>query len=109
MDGQTYDLEFVRGECVPKRCPVETVLKQGRCIAISATASAPATEATTNSASKEAKKPADDGDERHHVCAHGMVHTHAGCVSARRRSSAGIGNVPAELQRYYHSFALPGN
>jgi hypothetical protein len=31
MDGQTYDLEFRNGKCVPKRCPVDTVFRGGKC------------------------------------------------------------------------------
>jgi hypothetical protein len=33
MSGETYALELLGGQCVPKRCPVETYLKEGQCVA----------------------------------------------------------------------------
>lgn len=33
MSGETYALELVGGKCIPKRCPVDTYLKAGRCVA----------------------------------------------------------------------------
>jgi hypothetical protein len=33
MSGETYALEFLSGKCVPKRCPLETYLKEGKCVA----------------------------------------------------------------------------
>lgn len=33
MSGETYALEWVGGQCVPKRCPVDTYLKAGACVA----------------------------------------------------------------------------
>jgi hypothetical protein len=33
MSGETYALELVGGKCVPKRCPVDTYLKAGQCVA----------------------------------------------------------------------------
>ena len=33
MSGETYALELVGGKCVPKRCPVDTYLRAGRCVA----------------------------------------------------------------------------
>jgi hypothetical protein len=32
MSGETYALELVGGKCVPKRCPLYTYLKEGKCI-----------------------------------------------------------------------------
>jgi hypothetical protein len=32
MSGETYGLELVGGKCVPKRCPLYTYLKGGKCI-----------------------------------------------------------------------------
>ena len=33
MSGETYALELLSGKCVPKRCPVDTYLKAGQCVA----------------------------------------------------------------------------
>ena len=33
MSGETYALEFLGGQCVPKRCPLYSYLKDGKCIA----------------------------------------------------------------------------
>ena len=33
MSGETYALEFLGGKCVPKRCPVDTYLNDGKCVA----------------------------------------------------------------------------
>jgi hypothetical protein len=33
MSGETYALELLGGKCVPKRCPVDTFLKEGKCVA----------------------------------------------------------------------------
>lgn len=33
MSGETYALEFLGGKCVPKRCPDQTFLKEGKCVA----------------------------------------------------------------------------
>ena len=33
MSGETYALELLAGKCVPKRCPLETYLKDGKCVA----------------------------------------------------------------------------
>ena len=33
MSGETYALELVGGKCVPKRCPAETYLRDGQCVA----------------------------------------------------------------------------
>jgi hypothetical protein len=104
MSGETYGLEYLNGKCVPKRCPEQTVLKGGKCLAMSATAAAPEPEATKPAASDEA----DEEDEHRHHCGHGMVHTRAGCVVARRPYPAAIGAIPPGLQRYYRNYQLPG-
>jgi len=104
MSGETYGLEYVNGKCVPKRCPEQTVLKSGRCLAISTTAAAPEPAATRPAPAKEA----DEEDEHHRRCGKGMVHTHAGCVPARHRYPVGLGDIPSDLQRYYRNYA-PGN
>lgn len=79
MDGLTYDLELRNSKCVPKRCPVETVLEGGKCIASSAAAATPP-EVKTNATSPE-KPPAEGADHRHD-CPRGTLRTHAGCVTA---------------------------
>jgi hypothetical protein len=33
MSGEAYALELLGGKCVPKRCPVDTYLKAGQCVA----------------------------------------------------------------------------
>lgn len=104
MSGETYGLEYVNGKCVPKRCPEQTVLKGGKCLAISTTAAAPEPEATEPAAPKEA----DERDEHRHHCGKGMVHTHSGCVPARHRYPVGIGAIPPDLQRYYRNYQMPG-
>ena len=37
MSGEPYALEFLTGKCVPKRCPDQTYLKEGKCVASSDT------------------------------------------------------------------------
>ena len=34
MSGETYLLEYSRGKCVPKRCPVQTQWRGGKCVAL---------------------------------------------------------------------------
>jgi hypothetical protein len=97
MSGETYALEFVKGKCVPKRCPEQTMQKGSKCVAISSTAAAP--EPGTKPA--PAADTADAEESRHH-CGHGMIRTHAGCVPARRSG------MPTELRRYYRSYQMPG-
>ena len=104
MSGETYGLEYVNGKCVPKRCPEQTILKSGKCIALSSTAAAPEPQPTRVAAPKQA----DEEDEHRHHCGHGMVHTHSGCVSARRHYPVGIGAIPPDLQRYYRNYQTPG-
>jgi hypothetical protein len=45
MSGETYLLEYINGKCVPKRCPVQTQWRDGRCVAQSAISTEPALEA----------------------------------------------------------------
>jgi hypothetical protein len=101
MSGEIYGLEFINGKCVPKRCPEQTLLKGGKCLAISTTAAAPEPETT---AAPEPPKKADEEDAHSHHCGRGMVHTHSGCVPAGRSNRIGIGAVPPELQRYYRNY-----
>jgi hypothetical protein len=94
MSGDVYLLEFVKGKCIPKRCPVQTVLKDGKCLTTSEVTPAPEPELTgklppakqAKTEDKDAPKDSDEDDHRHH-CGHGLVRNHAGdCVAARRRA-----------------------
>jgi hypothetical protein len=102
MSGETYLLEYASGKCVPKRCPVETLLKDGKCVAMSATSPSPAPEEKNKLAAP--KEASEEGEHRHH-CGHGMVRTHAGCVPARRRFPVIYGNG---IGRYYRMDQFPG-
>jgi len=103
MSGETYLLEYTGGKCVPKRCPVETLLKDGKCIATSAASPSPAPEERGTPA---AAKEASEAEEHHHRCRHGMVRTRAGCVAAWRRPPVIYGNG---FGRYYRTYQLPGS
>jgi hypothetical protein len=70
MSGQVYDLEFAKGQCVPKRCP-----RDAPCVTAAAK---PETDASPKLSSEE---PSRD-------CGRGMVATRHGCVPARHRSHA---------------------
>ena len=98
MSGEVYLLEFVKGKCIPQRCPLQTVLRDGKCLRTSATTPASEPEATgkvTPAAPvKEAKEPAetkdsDDDDHRRH-CGRGMVRNRAGECVSRRRAPRGL-------------------
>jgi hypothetical protein len=91
MSGEVYLLEFVKGKCIPKRCPVQTVLKDGKCLTASATPEpeetgklAPVKEASKDPKDKE--KDADDDEDHRRHCGRGMVRSRSGeCVAMRRR------------------------
>ncbi|MET4384715.1 hypothetical protein ABIB73_000450 [Bradyrhizobium sp. F1.4.3] len=70
MSGQVYDLEFAKGQCVPKRCP-----RDGFC----------ATAAAKPDADVSPKLSSED---RPRDCGRGMVATRHGCMPARHRSHA---------------------
>jgi hypothetical protein len=70
MSGQVYDLEFVRGKCVPKRCP-----RDGPCV----------TAAAKPEADAAPKLPS---EEQPRDCGRGMIATRHGCMPARHRSHA---------------------
>jgi hypothetical protein len=67
MSGQVYDLEYLKGKCVPKHCP-----RDGPC-------------ATTEPVNRPSPKLSSDETERHHGCGRGMVATRSGCVAVRHR------------------------
>jgi hypothetical protein len=102
MSGEAYGLEYVNGKCLPKRCPEQTVLRDGKCLAVSTTAPEPHT--TKPAAVKEA----DEEDEDRRRCGRGMIHTHTGCVPARRRYPGGIGAIQGDLHHYYRNYEMPG-
>jgi hypothetical protein len=113
MSGEIYLLEFVKGKCIPKRCPIRTALKDGKCLATTAISPTPEPEETGKAAPvKEAKKePAEakeaDDEEHHHRCAHGMVRNRSGeCVAVRRR----VPNSAALARQYLRIYqGAPGN
>jgi hypothetical protein len=107
MSGETYLLEYASGKCVPKRCPVETLLKDGKCVATSA--ATPEPEATTKPASpRESPKEESEQAEHHRRCGHGMIHTRSGCVAPHRRLPGIYGNAAASVRQYYRMYQVPG-
>jgi hypothetical protein len=115
MSGETYLLEYTSGKCVPKRCPIETLLKDGKCVATSAATPAARPEpqaASKPDSPKESSRESfkeDSGDsERRHQCGRGMIHTRSGCVAARRRSPGIYGNAAASFRQYYRMYRVPG-
>ena len=102
MSGKTYGLEDVGGKCLPKRCPMHTVLKGDQCIAAFSTASAPETAkpAPPRQAVRKGTYP--------RRCGHGLVRTHSGCVVARRRHQGRTYDIPGELRRYYRAYGIHG-
>ena len=106
MSGETYLLEYTNGKCVPKRCPVSTQMREGKCTAVSAVAPASAPEPEPKAKPKETKN-ADEG-EHYRGCGRGMVRTHSGnCVVARRKVPVIV--APPELTQYYRNYQFPGN
>jgi len=103
MSGETYLLEYSRGKCLPMRCPVTALLRDGKC---GSTSSAePASEPESKPlppAPKEGKttrEASDDGERRRH-CGRGMVMTRSGCVPAQRR-------LNDMYRHYYRNFQFP--
>jgi hypothetical protein len=106
MSGETYLLEYTNGKCVPKRCPVSTEMRNGKCTSVSAITPASAPEPEPNAKPKETKD-ADEG-EHHHGCGRGMVRSHNGnCAVARRKMPAVT--APPGLGQYYRTYQFPGN
>jgi hypothetical protein len=127
MSGETYLLEYTNGKCVPKRCPVQTQWREGKCVALSAVSPAPEPEPKAKPApAKETPKEAtgDDDDHRPH-CGRGMVRTKNGCVAARHKlptisppalaaPSPGLAGAPPNLNsqnlsKYYRTYQNQGN
>jgi hypothetical protein len=106
MSGETYLLEYTNGKCVPKRCPVSTEMRDGKCMAVSAVAPSSAPEREPKAKPKETRD-ADEG-EYHRGCGRGMVRTHNGnCVVARRKMPPIA--APPGFTEYYRNYQFPGN
>jgi hypothetical protein len=106
MSGETYLLEYTNGKCVPKRCPVSTEMRDGKCSSVSAVTPAATPEPEPRAKPKEAKD-ADEG-EHHRGCGRGTVRTHNGdCVVARRKMPAIA--APPGLTQYYRNYQFPGS
>ena len=57
MSGETYLLEYTNGKCVPKRCPVSTEMRDGKCTSVSAVTPASAPEPEPKAKPKPQAKP----------------------------------------------------
>jgi hypothetical protein len=108
MSGETYALEFENGKCLPRRCPEQTLLRGGKCIAISSTAAAPEPEETAKPASR-AETPGEHGEEKNQHCARGMVRSRTGCVAAQHRYQTNTSGAQSDPRRYYRTYPMPGN
>jgi hypothetical protein len=105
MSGEEYALEYVNGKCVPQRCSI-AALKDGKCV--SAAAKSGNGEPEENTKPAPPKLASEDEEHRHH-CGRGMIRTHAGCVSVRRRYPGFYESGPAGLSGYYRTYRFPGN
>jgi hypothetical protein len=56
MSGETYELEFVRGKCLPKRCPVLTIAKDGKCVSDTVKSDSIEADTKTGAASPKARR-----------------------------------------------------
>ena len=111
MSGETYLLEFSNGKCLPMRCPVTALLRDGKCGATSTAEpsieperkSEPKSENKSDTkgrpAPKEARDTHDNSDEGEHRrrCGRGMVMTRSGCVPVHR-------SLNDLYRQYYRSF-----
>jgi hypothetical protein len=110
MSGETYLLEYARGKCVPKQCPVQTLLSDGKCVATSADSpvASPDLAGSDKPAPQKqaAQNPATEEPERRYRCGRGSVRTRAGCASAHRRASR-FSISAGNLRRYYYRYRYP--
>jgi hypothetical protein len=97
MDGVTYLLEYSNGKCLPMRCPV-TAMSGGKCVSTSSTEPGSEAEPGRRPAARDDRQTQDEPQARHH-CGRGMVHTRAGCVSARR-------HLPGIYRQYYRDYFM---
>jgi len=111
MSGETYLLEPVRGKCVPRQCPVQTLLRDGKCVATSADAPATSPDlaspkpAPPKEAAKETAKEGGEEAEHRYRCGRGMVPTRSGCAAAHRKHHY---SLRGSLSRYYYRMRYPG-
>jgi hypothetical protein len=105
MSGETYLLEYSRGKCLPKQCPVQTLLKDGKCVATSASSPVTSPELAGSSQAappkEAAQDPATEEPERRYRCGRGTVRTRSGCTAAHRRFSR-FSMGPGSLRRHYY-------
>jgi hypothetical protein len=113
MSGETYLLEYTNGKCLPKRCPVQTQLQNGKCVALSAVSPKPEPEAKTKPSKDASKESADEDDDHRPHCGRGMVRTKNGCVAARHKlpttTPPGLAGPPSNLNKYYRTYQNQGN
>jgi hypothetical protein len=118
MSGETYLLEYTNGKCVPKRCPVQTQWRDGRCVASSTGSPNPEPE-TKPVPSREPREGSEEPEHRR-PCGRGMIRTHSGCVVVHHRDPGTyLRNPPvvpvvpvvppSELRQLYRDHQLPGN
>jgi hypothetical protein len=114
MSGETYLLEYTNGKCVPRRCPVQTQLQNGKCIAVSAVSpnSEPEQKDKAGASRDSSKQSTEDDDDHRPHCGRGMVRTRNGCVAARRKlpvitAPPGLAGAPPNLGKYYRTYQNP--
>jgi hypothetical protein len=110
MSGETYLLEYSRGRCMPKQCPVQTLFKDGKCVATSANSPDTSPEFVGGSRPAPPKEPQEEETQNEashrYRCGRGTVRTRAGCASAHRRASR-LSISAGGLRRYYHRMRFP--
>ena len=116
MSGETYLLEYTNGKCVPKRCPVQTQWRDGKCVALSAVSPSPEPEQKSKPASSKEtpKETTEDEDDRRPHCGRGMVRTRNGCVAVRHKlptivAPPGLTGPPPNLGKYYRNYQTNQN
>jgi hypothetical protein len=120
MSGETYLLEYTNGKCVPKRCPVQTQWREGKCVALTAVSPASEPERASKPAKETAKPTAADEDDHRPHCRRGMVRTRNGCVAVRHslpliaappdlRALGGLAGPPPNPSKYYRTHQNQGS
>jgi hypothetical protein len=104
MSGETYLLEYSNGKCLPMRCPVTALLRNGKCGPTPpATAPELASEPQREQRrpAREARDTREDSDEGEHGrrCGRGMVMTRNGCVRVHHHR-----NLHDLYRRYYRYY-----
>jgi hypothetical protein len=110
MSGETYLLEYSRGKCLPKQCPVQTLFKDGRCVATSASSPDTSPEFAGGSRPAPPKEPQEEEAQNEashrYPCGRGTVRTRSGCASVHRRASR-YSISAGSLRRYYYRMRYP--